>query len=173
MILLKVFMPAFAAAALAAGQPARAEAITSAYTTLDLEKCKRIDVVREHQSARWRCAGYKGIPLFVQNGDDRHDVDAGLEDGDEHWGSAFDFPGRTVEWRMAGGKPFAIIYRLTSEGDGAPRSSMLIVETIGRGKPGCRLAAIPARLAGANERARRAADKAAGGSAPCLAHSAP
>lgn len=141
---------------------------TSAYTSLDIDKCARIDRDREPASARWRCKGYAGIPLFVQDGDDRFDVDAGREDQDEHWSDSFDYPGKTVEWRLNRGKPFAIIYRLDSANPDAPKWSRLMVETIGRGAPGCRVAAIEARSRGANEQARKAADQILRGKVRCL-----
>lgn len=146
-------------------QPAR---VTSAYTKLDLDKCKRIDTVEEPQSASWRCKGYAAVPLFVQNGDDRYDVDAGREDADELWADGFDYPGATVEWRLARGKPFAIIYRLDSANPDNPKWSRLMVETIGRAKPGCRVASIDARRPSANAEARRAADLVLSGPLRCL-----
>lgn len=146
---------------------ARPARITSVYTQLDLQRCKHVNRGEEPQSASWRCTGFAGVPLFVQSGDDRYDVDAGREDRDELWADGFDYPGGTVEWRLAGGRPFAIIYRLNSSGD-APTSSRLLVETIGRSLPGCRVASIDARAQDANGRARRAADLILAGGAACL-----
>ena len=146
-------------------QPTR---VTSAYTSLDLDKCKVIDPVEEPQSYRLQCTGYAGIPLFVQNGDDRYDVDAGREDADELWADGFDYPGKTVEWRLARGKPFAIIYRLDSANPEAPKWSRLIVETIGQAAPGCRVASIDGRASNANVEARRAADRVLIGPVRCL-----
>lgn len=148
-----------------AGQPVR---ISSAYTKLDIDQCVRVDVVEEPASASWRCSGFKKIPLFVQNGDDRYDVDAGREDNDELWANTFDYPGETIEWRLSDGKPFAIIYRLTGANPDVPRTSRLVVETIGTSSHGCRVADIDARTKNANEEARRAADRILSGSVPCL-----
>ena len=153
------------AASPAGAQPVR---VTSAYTSLDLDKCARIDRGEEPQSASWRCKGFAGVPLFVQNGDDRYDVDAGREDADELWADDFDYPGATVEWRLARGKPFAIIYRLNSANPEAPKWSRLMVETIGRTAPGCRVASIDARARNANAEARRAADRVLSGAVRCL-----
>lgn len=147
---------------------ARPARVTSAYTKLDLDKCANMDRVEEPQSFRLRCKGYAGVPLFVQNGDDRYDVDAGREDADELWADGFDYPGATVEWRMARGKPFAIIYRLNSANPEAPKWSRLMVETIGGVRPGCRVASIDARRASANAEARRAADLVLSGPLRCL-----
>lgn len=145
------------------------QAITSAYTNLDLDRCERIDDGAEPASATWRCGGFAGVPLIVQNGDDRYDIDAGREDDDELWAETFDYPGKTVEWRLAGGKPFAVIYRLTVANPDAPRGSRLIVETIGDAKPGCRIASIDGRTRRANALARDAADRAVEGKAVCMA----
>lgn len=135
-------------------------AITSAYTSLDLDRCARIDRGEEPQSASWRCRGYRGVPLFVQNGDDRYDVDAGAEDRDALWADGFDYPGKTVEWRLARGRPFAIIYRLVSSDLANGGGSNLIVETVGRpGVPGCRVARIAGSTPNANAVARQRADR--------------
>lgn len=157
-------------AILLVGSPATSQSIraTSAYTSLDLDRCQRLDRNQEPASARWRCQGYAGIPLFVQDGDDRFDIDAGREDQDELWSQSFDYPGKTVEWRLRRGKPFAIIYRLESTSREAPKWSRLMVETIGRTSPGCRVAAIDARTRGANAQARQAADGILGGKMRCL-----
>ena len=155
-------------ATVAAGPAISPGAVTSAYTRIELDRCARVDAGDEHQSATWRCKGYAGIPLIVQSGDDRYDIDAGLEDADEFWGQSFDYPGETVEWRLRRGVPFAIIYRLVSSGSASPRSSRLMVETIGRGAPGCRIASIDGRLRRANALARRAADEIAAGRARCM-----
>lgn len=145
-------------------QPAR---LASAYTSLDLDRCKRLDRA-ELTSASWRCKGLAGIPLFIQNGDDRYDVDAGRADNDELWSENFDYPGKTVEWRLNRGKPFAIIYRLDSANPDAPKWSRLVVESIGRALPGCRVASINGRARDANAQARRAADGILGRALRCM-----
>lgn len=150
-------------AAPSASQPAR---ITSAYTTLDIDRCTDLDKVPVEASGRWRCKGYAGIPLFVQDGDNRFDVDAGREDNDQLWSDSFDYPGKTVEWRLNRGKPFAIIYRLDSANPEAPKWSRLMVETIGRGS--CRVAVIDGASPRANEQARTAADQILRGRVHCL-----
>jgi hypothetical protein len=151
------------------GTPANAQTarVTSAYTSLDLDRCKPLDQA-DLASASWRCEGLAGIPLFIQNGDDRYDVDAGRPDNDEFWSDGFDYPGKTVEWRLRRGKPFAIIYRLDSANPESPKWSRLIVESIGRASPGCRVASINGRARDANAQARRAADGILGGSVRCM-----
>ena len=143
--------------------------ITSVYTTLDLDRCTELDRGETPEWAEWRCAGYRSIPLFVQNGDERYDVDAGIADKDEIWANTFDYPAKTVEWRLSAGRPFAIIYRLLPANPDAPRVSTLVVETIGvRGKPGCRIAMIPGSAKNANAQARAAADRLLRNRPPCL-----
>ncbi len=153
------------AASPSASQPAR---ITSVYTTLDIDRCTDLDKVPEPASGRWRCKGYGGIPLFVQDGDLRFDVDAGREDNDELFSDSFDYPGKTVEWRLNRGKPFAIIYRLDSANPEQPKWSRLMVETIGGAAPGCRVAVIDGARPRANEQARNAADQILRGKVRCL-----
>ncbi|HJU76839.1 MAG TPA: hypothetical protein VJ597_02790 [Sphingomicrobium sp.] len=143
--------------------------ITSAYTTLNLDRCAPLDRGDTPEWAEWRCSGYRGVPLFVQSGDDRYDVDAGVADKDEIWADTFDYPGKTVEWRVAAGRPFAIIYRLLPANPDALQVSTLVVETIGsRGKPGCRVAMIPGSAKNANAQARVAADRILRTRPPCL-----
>jgi hypothetical protein len=143
--------------------------VTSVYTGLDLDHCTRLDRGETPESTQWRCSGHRGVALFVQNGDDRYDVDAGAEDEDALWAATFDYPGRTVEWRLSGGKPFAIIYRLESANPERPRTTVLVVETIGsRGRPGCRVAMIPGSTRNANEQARSAADRLLRARPACL-----
>jgi hypothetical protein len=153
------------ASSAAAAQPR----ISSAYSNLDLDRCTQLDRGDTPEFMEWRCAGYRGVALFVQNGDDRYDVDAGFEDQDELWANTFDYPGKTVEWRLAAGKPFAIIYRLLPANPDGPRTTMLVVETVGsRGKPGCRIATIPGSARDANQQARSAADRLLRARPPCM-----
>jgi hypothetical protein len=87
-----------------------------------------------------QCPGYAGIPVFVDEDDLRFDVSAGSK-GRENVcrGSltcSFNFPGKTVEWRLANGKPFAIIFRLEARGRRQDRKkscaclSRLLVKTV-------------------------------------------
>lgn len=143
--------------------------VTSAYSGLDLKRCKLLERGTEGGWAVWRCPGYKGVPLIVESGDGRHDFDAGVPDQEDHWSSPFDDIPARVEWRLDRGKPFAIIYRLTVATPKRPRTSRLLVETIGRrGRPGCGIADIPGHAPDANAVARRAADHILVRTARCL-----
>ena len=110
------------------------------------------------------------VPLFVQNGDERYDVDAGAADDDAIWSATFDYPGRTVEWRLRQGRPFAIIYRLVPANPEARGVvSTLMVETVGtKAHPGCRVAMIAGSAKDANARSRAAADRILLARPPCL-----
>ena len=148
---------------------ASAAIVTSAYTKLDLDRCTRIEHSSEGEWAVWRCAGVGGVSLYVESGDGRFDIDAGTRDKDNLWSGPFDDIPAKVEWRLRGGKPFALIYRLTIATPEAPRTSRLLVETIGRGnKPGCRVADIPGATPNSNQLARLAADKILAKTATCL-----
>jgi hypothetical protein len=156
MIGLFILLASLGAAPAAAERTARA---TSAYTDLDLARCTILAEVEEGASVARRCPGYGGVPLFVLSGDERWDLDAGIDN--EEWESPVEFssPPRRIEWRLRGGRPFAFIYRLALSQDGAPITSVLMVETVGRpGTPGCPVAEIDARMPDANALARRHAD---------------
>lgn len=154
-------MRILAAAALLAAAPAAAQPgrITSVYTGLDVARCARIAHQDEGSSSTWRCRGYAGIPLIVMSGDDRVDIDAGEDNGEWEAPGRFSVPGPRVEWRLRGGRSFAVIYRLLLSGSDLPRSSLLAVESIGRpGHAGCLVAMIDGRLPNANALARARAD---------------
>jgi len=149
---------------------ATAALATSVYTNLDLRRCIRLELVEEGESAVWKCPGLQEVGLYVESGDGRYDIDAGVQDKDELWSGSFDDIPPTVEWRMKRGRPYAIIYRLTLFLPDRTSVSRLIVETLGRPHfPGCRIADIAGSLPAANELARRAADKILTKTATCLA----
>jgi hypothetical protein len=153
--------PLLALAALAPA-PAAAQATSSVYTELNLHRCRTLEVVPEGESVRRRCPGLGAVPLFVNAGDGRFDVDAGVDNN--RWESlgGFNEIGPRIEWRRRNGRAFAIIYRLRLTGAEQPPGSSLIVETIGRrGAPGCQIAVVDGALPDANVRARAIADRQA------------
>lgn len=142
--------------------PAAGQAFSSVYTALDLDRCRTLEVVAEGESVRRRCPGLGAIPLFVNAGDGRFDVDAGVDN--DRWESlgGFNEIGPRIEWRRRNGRAFAIIYRLRLTGAEQPPGSSLIVETIGRrGAPGCQIAIVDGARPDANVRARAIADREA------------
>jgi hypothetical protein len=144
-------------AALAA-QPAA----SSVYTPLVLDRCTIVEERPEEEGfTRWRCPGHGAIPLFVSSGEGRFDIDAGLDTGQFEFFNNLNRPAPRVEWRLRGGVPVAIIYRLLIEPFDSAPGSALIVKTIGRaGRPGCLIAAVNGTLPDANALARAAADRA-------------
>ena len=143
--------------------------ITSAYTKVDLNRCKEIEHEEEGARYAWRCPGFKSIPLFIQSDDERIDVDARMQDNDQIDSLTFDEFPTTVEWRLENGIPFAIIYRLTVANPDSPKTSRLLVERIGKEKiMGCRIASIPGAWPKANEIARHIADTIPSGTAACI-----
>jgi hypothetical protein len=144
--------------------PATARTVASAYTMLDLRRCRTLETIPEGDSVRLRCPGLAGIPLYVNEGDGRSEIDAGFDDGQWESLPAFNTIGDRIEWRLSGGRPFAIIYRLRlAASESAPAGSALIVEAIGHGAgaPGCRIGVVEGALPDANIRARALADRLA------------
>ena len=142
--------------------PAAAQRPTSTYTQIDPVHCEVLHQETEGASVRWRCPGWGGIPLYLNSGDDRFDLDAGVDN--EVWESLdpLNSLGPNVEWRLHGGRAVAIIYRLIPSPE-AEAPALLIVETIGRrGRPGCEFARVNVQRADANARARSEADLRAG-----------
>jgi hypothetical protein len=156
--------PALAACAFAsiasAAHAQRPAAITSAYTNLDIDRCRELRRVEEGGSVEWSCPGYGGIPLWVAVGDERYDIDARRSNGAFESTSPFNEPGDRVEWRLRGGRPFAIIYRLRLFGDEARPRSQLAVKSVGQGRrQGCLVAWVDAAAPNANALAREQADR--------------
>lgn len=150
--------------ALAVSAPAAAQrraGATSAYTNLDLDRCRVTESHPEEAgSTSWRCPGYRGVPLFAATGDDRFFLDAGGEGDPSVTSSQFSSPaGERVEWRVRGGRPFALIYGLTVSGGADGEHRVLAVKTVGRaGRRPCLVAWVDGALPGANARARQEAD---------------
>lgn len=138
---------------------------TSAYTRLNLDNCEIYNVAHagEGEWANRRCPGRNGIILYVDEDDNRIDIDAGVHNDTWESTAAMSDIGPQVEWRIDGGRPFAIIYRYNIPEAAAGGRSMLAVESIGRpGRPGCMVALIAGDAAG-NARARQIADTRARG----------
>lgn len=142
---------------------ALAAAPTSTYSPLDLDACETLTVAHadEGDFASYRCRGRYGLTLFVNEDDARYDIDVGVDNGEFESALQLNGLGPQLEWRLEGGRPFAIIYRYTIPEALAGGRSMLAVESVGRrGRPGCLVAIIIARP-DANLRARQIADRSA------------
>lgn len=139
------------------------ERFTSAFGTLDLEECEELSRQEEGDSASYRCDPIAGVPIFVQTGDGRFDLDAGVENDRFQTINAFNEIAPRVEIRMDDGDPFAVIFRYRDVSLQSNNRTVLAVESIGTaGSPGCRIAQIGYGAGAANQRAREIADLSAG-----------
>lgn len=148
--------------------PAAAQAIDSRYTDLDLSRCRLIEAALEPEDGgRLECAGLPGLPVHVWEGDLRFTVAFGAEPESQcamqQTFPAFNSLGPRVEWRLAGGKPFATILRWQlSKDETGGTESWLVVTRLG-GPDTCQVGYVEGSLPDANAVARRLADETARG----------
>ena len=121
------------------GAPAFGQSIASAYTPLDLDKCRHVAGKDVEDYGEWFCAGFGGIAVYVTGGDQRSYVSYGRnakkEPAAKQTLASFNGAGKTIEWRgerTAAGilKPFATIMRWStavSSGDEPVRGQVLVV----------------------------------------------
>jgi len=136
------------AAVLAVGlfsAPAKAQAIESAYTSLDLDKCRHTKGKQEEDYGEWRCNGYGGIAVHVSAGDQRTYVSYGRsaksEPAAKQTLASFNGEGKKIEWRAERSsdgklKPFATIMRWSttvSSGDEPVKGEVLVVTRLAPG----------------------------------------
>ena len=145
MIARSSFVLAVAACAGLSSMPARAQSVESAYTALDLDKCRHTAGKGDEDYGEWRCAGYGGVAVYVSAGDQRSYVSYGRNAKNEPAAkqtlASFNGEGKRIEWRperSANGKlkPFATIMRWSttvSSGDEPVRGQVLVVTRLGPG----------------------------------------
>jgi hypothetical protein len=161
---------AFAAGLIVAGAAAPAlAAFDSAYTDIDLDQCSITET--SDFGTVWACAGYKGTPVRIAEGDLRFFVSYGFGAEDERAAEQtpppFNTLGPKIEWRLSNAsgawKPVATIVRyFVSKDDGAAEGQILVVTQLGEGQT-CHIAYIDALAnSDANVLARDAADSMAG-----------
>jgi hypothetical protein len=160
-----------ACAALVFAGPAQAQGLNiSTYTDVNLDECSIVS--SDDMGSVWTCAGYKGIPVMIAEGDLRFFVSYGLRSSEEQAATQtlppFNHLGPKIEWRLgkASGelKPFATILRYyVQREEGQADGQILVVTKIEPGTT-CHVAYVDA-LANpdANEMARSAADGVAAG----------
>lgn len=130
--------------ALLANGALAAETITSASTTLDLDKCRHRPGKAEEDYGTWRCRGHAGIAVVVSAGDQRSYVSFGKNAARELAAkqtlASFNSEGKSIEWRLQGAdgkrKPFAVIMRwntTVSVQDPPVRGQVLVVIRLGPG----------------------------------------
>jgi hypothetical protein len=158
------------AASLALAGPAAAQQIVSAYTPLDLQKCKQTGGNEEEDYGEWTCRGHEGISVHIAAGDQRIYVSYGRnakkQPAAKQTLAAFNGEGKTIEWRSvkaADGKlkPFATIMRwsVTKSADEPPlKGEVLVVTRLG--PPVCHVGYVDGRAnTNANALAQKIADE--------------
>ncbi|HUV32433.1 MAG TPA: hypothetical protein VMW31_02580, partial [Devosiaceae bacterium] len=132
-------------------------------TDFDLSECTLLDA--DEFGARWACAGYKGYPVWIAEGDLRFFVSYGFYAPEQpaagQTPGPFNTLGPRIEWRMTdedgNWRPIATIVRYLTEPPDY-RGEMLVVTRLGP-EGVCQVAWIDARAnPDANELAREAAD---------------
>jgi hypothetical protein len=162
------FAAAFSFATLTQSGPALPQdKVTYAYTSFDADKtCRHMRGKGEEDYGSWRCAGYAGIDIYLSAGDQRMNVSFGPSASRELAASQTLPPFNSaykgvVEWRIAGGKPFAAILRWNVRLPGDERTASGRVLVVTRLNPGgvCHVGYVDARTnANPNEVARHLAD---------------
>jgi hypothetical protein len=167
-----------ALAALAAlASPARAGAISSAYTDLDWKKdCVTYAEAKDGEGdwADLACSGYRGYPVLIAYDDERESLFYGFPAADmtSVWESftAFNASTGKVEWRIETdgdvAVPFAAIHRRSvSNADNPDKSTeVLLVSKVAQpeAREGCTVGVVLATgNPQANDQARRIADEKA------------
>lgn len=156
-------------------EPPPATGPKSVYTTLDPDVCVATEVDEETGGTTQRCPGVAGYTLLVHDFDARMTVDVVTPDGavfplgyPSVITSAFSSLGPSAEWRIEGAgataRPVGLVIRVNVQaGEEQIRPTLTVARVSATG------ACVTDRIgpsADANERARRAADGAAG--RPCL-----
>lgn len=157
-----------AAAASLFGPAAVAGEISSAYTTLDLEKCPVIKTFADSDGSVRTCEGYGGLPVQVAEDDLRYFVWYGEthQTASEQTLPYFNTIHSTLEWRIERrdgvSQPFATILRYYWEREfNGPKGETLVVTKLGA-DDACHVAHVKADgNPRANELAREIADQRA------------
>ncbi|WP_225673223.1 hypothetical protein [Bradyrhizobium hereditatis] len=154
--------------------PANAQTFSSSYTSTAPKDCRTIGKPSDVDGSVTRvCPGKSGPVVLISEDDLREIVSVGRsrmaaakEPAAELWFGPFNSTAHTVEWRVADGKPFAIIQRwlIADNGDldknGRPTSKPMLAVTRLPPGPVCHVAYIDGQAnRNANELARQAADE--------------
>ena len=155
------------AVSLLLAQAAGAGTIESTYTPLDLDNCENVGAPEAPEDgAVFRCKGLRGMDVRIAEGDLRMFVSYGpgaeKQTAARETLPAFNTVGKTLEWRVDDGEPFATIVRFHWDSDGA-KGSTLVVTKLGT-TDACHVAYVQAAgNANANALAREIADGQARG----------
>jgi len=158
---------ALCAISIGLASPAAAGTIESTYTPLDLDGCTNITPPdAPDDSAVFRCEGLGGMAVRVAEGDLRMFVSYGPHAAEQTAARqtlpVFNMIGKTLEWRLDDGAPFATILRYRWDSDNG-EGSTLVVTTLGDADA-CHVAYVRAtENPNANALAREVADSQARG----------
>ncbi|MEL7272039.1 MAG: hypothetical protein AAGK33_01255 [Pseudomonadota bacterium] len=154
------------AAWLMLGAPALSQ--TSVYTTLSgpdggLLNCETLSAAKADGEGEWaylRCPGVGGVDLYIDYADARDTIRVGKDGKGTPFLPPFTGLGAKAEWRMAGGKPYAMIVRLTLGGIEEYKGQWLTVHHVNATTgQGCLVGYVDARAnKNANVLARELAD---------------
>lgn len=142
--------------------------VKSVYTKIDLKTCKQTQKPDQQVfEGAWACKAIAGYDVFVSAADAREMVSFGKTDANNCAGTktfgGFNSAGKTVEWRMKGGKPLATILRWTvsiDPEDSTKHATWLVVSKI-TPKDSCQMHYVAGSFPHANDAARKAADEKA------------
>jgi hypothetical protein len=144
----------------------------SAYSALDLKKCRHTPGKDVEDYGEWSCAGYGGIGVYVTAGDQRSYVSYGpnakKQAAAKQTLASFNGEGKNIEWRGERGadgalKPYATIMRWSTTVQGVAdeptRGQVLVVTRLGPGGV-CHVGYVDARAnTDANALAQKIADE--------------
>ena len=153
--------------------PLRAGQLSSQYTQINLQKCKKLQVFENNMGASFSCRGLNGLDVYVAEGDLRMFVAYGPNAQKQRAASQTlanfnnifkeGSNAATLEWRVEKrrGKwqPFATILRYYIDSDGT-RRQYLVVAKVSPGEA-CHVGYVSVRTHGgkANLKAREVADR--------------
>ncbi len=146
---------------LALGASTFAAPYESAYTKLDVKKCKTLEFNEEQGWGVWACTGHQGYPYTVAHGDLRDFVGYGPSARTSCAGrntfNLFNAAGKTIEWRLKDGRPVATILRFHIESDQG-KDQFLVVTTLDSEEV-CTIGYVDSRVENHNQMARDLADE--------------
>ena len=172
---MRVTLPTAVLAALAASW-ANAQTVSSQYSSTAPKGCRMIGKPSELDGSTTRlCPGKAGLSVLISEDDLRETVSVGKsraaaanEPAAQVWFEPFNSSLTTVEWRMAGSRPFAIIQRwliadnADRDAKDRPRDKAMLAVTRLPPGPVCHVAYVDVTAnPDANELARKAADELA------------
>jgi hypothetical protein len=157
---------------------AEAQTVGSTYTSTAPKHCRQVGKPSELDGSTTRiCPGKAGLMVLIDEDDLRETVSVGRnrkaaaeEPAASTWFEPFNSSETTIEWRVAGAKPFAMIQRwhIADNSDldkqGRPNTKAMLVVTRLPPGPVCHVTYVDAIAnPNANELARKAADDFARG----------